>query len=235
MKLNILSRRAIGHGRLHHFATQFRKTELMKATWTLIAAALAILAVGLALPAEAQKSPEKIRLAPNDKQGAVLVRVDKISADYMLRLQKSGSGGFGSRVYVIPVEGGGQGEAFVARTLTPGRYRLDSLIQQRAFLIALSADTVEFEIAPGKIAYLGKLNSLELLIAMQRAAVAAGKTRAQIGGGGGFNSDEGLAKPVFSGRDAAGLAEAETFAGRVMSARPEQVLLADLHETHFQK
>lgn len=188
---------------------------------------------GLNAPVVAQKSPEEIRLSPTSKSGAILLRVDTIRADQQLFFQKSGSSGFGSRVYIIEIDGGDGRDVYVARTLKPGRYRLDSIWQQNRWGLELSGNTVEFDVKPGKITYLGKLETEALLLALQREAVAAGKTVAR--GTSGFSTDQHGVRPEFSGRDEASLAEAKEFAGRAMEAEEGMLELGALSKISFQK
>ena len=196
---------------------------------TSVAASVAILlVVGAISPAAAQKSPETIRLAPQSKEGAVLLRVDTVSADYQLWLQKSGSSGFGSRVYVLKVEPGATQEIYVARTLKPGRYRLASIWQQKRWGLLFPVETVEFDIQAGTITYLGKLDTSTLLRTLQAQAVAAGET-VSMAPGSGFSTDKHGLRPTFEARDDTGLAEARAFAARTMQAGNDMVRLGELH------
>jgi hypothetical protein len=52
--------------------------------FAMAASVAGLLLAGAASPAAAQKSPETIRLTPQSKEGAVLLRVDTIPADYQL-------------------------------------------------------------------------------------------------------------------------------------------------------
>lgn len=180
-------------------------------------------------PAAAQKRPEKIKLTAASKNGAVLIRVGTINADYKLWFQKSGSSGFGSRVFMIDVDPGDGKEVFVARTLSPGRYRLDSLWQQNRWGMLLSSSTVEFEVKPGTVTYIGTLNAVDMLLKLQQEAIAAGKT-VSIGTSG-FSTDKHGMAPMFSGRDNARLAEAVSFASRIGMAKAEMVELGSLSES----
>jgi hypothetical protein len=189
---------------------------------------LCTLAFGLPTHAAAQKTPEKIRLTAASKDGAVLMRVARIPADFQLFLQKSGSSGFGSRVYMMDVKPGRSGETYIARTLPPGRYRIDSIWQQKRWGLLLSGDTVEFDIRPGRISYLGALNSSALLEAIQTGASAAGKT-VSLAPGSGYSSREHGLVPTFGGRDTASFGEALAFSQTMMLASPDTVDLAPLH------
>lgn len=192
-----------------------------------VALGLALSAVFvLAGPSFAQKSPEKISLAPNDKDGVVLIKVDRDIARMDVWLQKADRSGFGSRVYTVTGKETGDGEYFIARTLKPASYRIASLWQQKSFGIEVEHSSLQFDILPGRISYLGKLNSGELLSIMRDEARAAGKT---VGGGGrGFLSESGAGKMVLTGRDETSVAEAAEFSKRVMGAAESQFSLAEL-------
>lgn len=178
-------------------------------------------------PLLAQKSAEKISLSAHAKHGIVLMKVDRDVARLDVWLQKADSSGFGSRVYTVTGDETGTGEYYIARTLGPARYRIVSLWEQKAFGIEVEASTVEFDVRPGRVTYLGKLNSGELLALMRAEALAAGKTRG--GGGSGFLSESGAGKVVLTGRDEITVAEAREFASRVMRAAPGQFDLAELY------
>lgn len=183
--------------------------------------------IAMASPATSQKSPEKIRLTSASEQGAVLIRVDRIPAKFQLWFQKSGKSGFGSRVYMVPVAAGEKGELYVARTLTPGRYRLDSIWQQLRWGLLLSGDTVEFDIKPGAVTYLGKLDTWTLLTTLQDMAVAAGVTVSH--GTSGYSTAKHGLRPSFSARDANGLADATSYAATTMGVQNNMVELGEIN------
>lgn len=197
--------------------------------FTAVLLALALLG-GTIFPAAAQKQPDKIRLTPQSQDGAVLIRVDTFLADSQLWLNKGGNSGFGSRVFIIDVPVGDGEAVYVARTLKPGRYRMDSVWQQKRWGIVLRGDTVEFEVKPGKIVFLGKLNNGDLLRGLQHEAVAAGKTESR--GLSGFVTYKHGLKPAFSERDETGLAEAVRFTKGTMNSGADMVELAPLGESH---
>ncbi len=180
-----------------------------------------------ASPASAGKKPEDIRLTPDSKEGAILIRVESIPAPYRLIFTKSGNSGFGSRAYAVLVDAGRGEDVYAARSFQPGRYRLDAIVQQKKWGLGFK-NTIEVEIESGKISYLGSLNARDLLLDLQRQAISAGKGAVQMGGG--FNATPHYSAPTFSGRDNAGLEEATSFANRVMLAKPEMVKLGELVE-----
>lgn len=176
----------------------------------------------------AQKRPEKIRVTPQSTDGVVLVRVPAATVPYVLVLKRAGSTGFGSRVYVLKVQPG-EPAGFKGRTLKPGRYRFTAIVQQRHWSLGFGANTAEFEIAAGRVSYLGKLNAEALLRSLQMQAIGAGKQTlvgpGQIAAGSG---GEDATTEQFSGREPADVAEARAFSTRVMGALSEATQLAPL-------
>lgn len=176
----------------------------------------------------AKESPEKIEITRKSKNGAILVKVDTIPADFQLWFQKVQSSGFGSRVYMIKVAAEDGRERYVSRTLSPGKYRLDSIWQQKRFGLLLSHDTFDFEIKSGIITYIGKLNTLDLLLKLQKEAVAANRTVAV--GTSGFSTDRHGIRPVLVERTTSGLGDAESFAMQLMHAQHGMVELGEVHD-----
>ena len=186
------------------------------------------LLAGAAPPAKAQKSPEKIRLTSQSKEGAVLIKVDTIPADHQLFFQKSGESGFGSRVYIMNVAPSPRHETYIARTLKPGRYRLASIWQQKRWGLLFPHDTIEFDVSGGTVTYLGKLDTFTLLKALQADAVAAGKTVSVVAGSG-YSTDKHGLRPVLNQRDDISLAEARTFATRTMQVPDSMIQLGQIY------
>lgn len=204
------------------------KTHTRTTATAFIAAAL-LLPLG---PAPAQKSPEKIRLTAAAKDGAVLIRVPLQPFGSALQFSKNGSSGFMSRVYLMKVEKGAVGTyGWIARTLAPGRYRLDSMWQQGHWSACLEQGTFEFEVKPGKIEYIGTLNLDAVLESLQQQAVSAGQV-AQ-GGTAYFLSHGQTRVPPIGDRDEPGLAAARRFADTGMNRSGPLVELAALHDTAF--
>ncbi|QAY78489.1 hypothetical protein [Sphingosinicella sp. BN140058] len=147
----------------------------------------------------AQKSPEKIKLTAESKDGAVLIRVPLQPFDYALQLSKNGNSGFLSRVYMMKIGSSPvRGYRYIARTLAPGRYRLDSMWQQGRWSVCLEKGTFEFTIAPGRIAFLGTLDAEQVLESLQAQAQFKGEeTQA---GGSYFQSHDATPAPVVQGR-----------------------------------
>ena len=197
----------------------------MARRWTKAISALC--AAILIVPAAAQRSPERITLTPASRDGVVLFTVETVPAEVMIRLQRAGQSGFGSRVYDIPVAMGVGDVRYVGRTLRPGRYRIDSIWQQNRWGLVFARDTVEFDVTAGGVTYLGAMNNRALLMRLQEQTIAAGRTYSSAPGSGFSSTTHGM-RPEFSGRTPTGLAAATEFATRVMSAGAGRVILGEL-------
>lgn len=181
--------------------------------------------------AAAQKSPEKIKLSERSKDGAVLIRVPVAPVSYSMQFSKNGNSGFMSRVYTMNVQPGAPGLAYIARTLSPGTYRLDSVWQQGSWSVCLEKGTFEFTVVPGKVAYLGELRVDRMLRTIQNEAVGAGRTT--VRGTDYFMARDQAAGDIVEGRDSAGLVAARTFADQVMNQSGALTELAAMRETSF--
>ena len=193
-----------------------------------IAHILTLAALVLAAPAFAESNPAKVRLTGKSGKGAVLIRVPPQPVPYALQFSKNGSSGFLSRVYLMGVK---PGTTWIARTLAPGRYRLDSMWQQGHWSACLERGTFEVDVKPGRIAYVGTLPTDLILTDLQRQAIAAGKTT-QVGTSY-FLSHNKTAVPPLGGRDEAGLREARTFADEGMNGSGRLVDLGSVREVSF--
>jgi hypothetical protein len=196
-----------------------------------IAALPALAAFTLAAPAVADSNAAKIRLAAGSGKGAILIRVPVQPFSYGLMFSKDGKSGFLSRVYIMQVKKGGPGDTWIAETLSPGRYRLDSMWQQKRWSACLESGTFEVEVKPGRIAYTGRLDTDALLADLQRQAVAAGRT-VQTGTSY-YLSHNKTAVPPLGGRDEAGLREARAFADEGMNGSGRLVDLGEVREVSF--
>lgn len=197
-----------------------------------IACIAALLVASPAAPLSAQKRPDKIKLTAESKDGAVLVRVPVDRFSYALQFSRNGNSGFMSRVYIMKVdEAPAPGYAYIARTLSPGRYRLDSMWQQARWSACLEQGTFEFTVRPGEIAYLGTVRADRVLETIQGQASSAGQT-AQ-GGFSYFQSHDRTSGPPIEGRDDDGLRAARDFAQTRMNGTASLVRLADVSDTKF--
>lgn len=185
----------------------------------------------LTAPALAESNPAKVRLTGGSDKGAILIRVPVQPFSYALQFSKDGKSGFLSRVYLMEVKGGASGRAWIARTLSPGRYRLDSLWQQGHWSACLEGGTFEVEVKPGRIAYVGTLDTDAILADLQRQAAAAGKTTRV--GTSYYLSHNKTVVPPLGGRDEAGTLAARRFAAEGMNGSDGLVELAPVREATF--
>ncbi len=103
--------------------------------------------------------------------------------------------------------------------------------QQKSWSVCLESGTFEVEVKPGRIAYVGRLDTDALLADLQRQAVAAGRT-VQTGTSY-YLSHNKTVVPPLGGRDEAGLREARAFADREMNGSGRLVDLGAVKEVSF--
>ena len=187
--------------------------------------------LSLAAPVPAQKKPEKIKLTAQSKDGAVLIRVPVQPFPYALQFSKDGNSGFMSRVYMMAIEEGAHGYRYIARTLSPGRYRLDSIWQQGHWSACLEKGTFEIVVSPGKIAFLGTLRTERVLGAIQQQAIKSGEAMMS---GTNFAVSRDLAElPIIDGRDESDVVAAREFAAAKMNGSDQLVELARVNDAQF--
>jgi hypothetical protein len=196
-----------------------------------IAALFALAAFTIAAPALADSSPARIRLTAQSGKGVILIRVPVQPFGYGLMFSKDGKSGFLSRVYMMQVRKGPPGDTWIAETLSPGRYRLDSMWQQKRWSACLESGTFEVEVKPGRIAYVGRLDTDALLADLQRQAVAAGRTVQS--GTSYYLSHNKTAVPPLGERDEAGIEAARSFADREMGGSGRLVDPGAVREVTF--
>ena len=181
--------------------------------------------------AYAQKVPEKIKLTPQSNDGAVLIRVPSKPFSHALQFSKNGSSGFGSRVYIMKVSAGSADVKYIARTLSPGVYRLDSIWQQGHWSACLEAGTVEFEVKAGQIAFLGTLDTDQVLQSIQGEAVRNDRT--VVSGTDYAQSHDEVEAPIIVGREASDVSQARLFADQTMNGTGSLINLVDIKRTEF--
>ncbi|MBO9711992.1 hypothetical protein [Sphingomonas sp.] len=192
----------------------------------------AVALVAAATPAVAQKVPDRIAITPASAEGAILIRVPVMPFTYTLDFSKNGNDGFMSRVYLMKVEGGASGYRYIARTLKPGRYQLNSVWQQGSWGACLAQGTFTIEVVAGRVLWVGTFETGELLARLQGNAVEAGKTVVQSPSVNLFAN--GDVRPILIGRDDEGLAAAKAFAAATMSKATASVELAQVTDTAFE-
>jgi hypothetical protein len=110
-------------------------------------------------PALAENNSIENKIRSDVKNGIVLIQTLTAPVEYELLFQRSGSSGFGSRVFYLKSRPGLDKSVYLARSLKPGRYRLDRLYYQKGWTLYFMKCTVEFEIRAGRVSYLGKLKN----------------------------------------------------------------------------
>lgn len=192
----------------------------------------AALLVFCSAPVFAQKTPEKITLTPQTKEGALLIRVPVQPFPYTLQFSKDGRDGFLSRVYNMNVIPGPSGYRYIARTLKPGRYQLNSIWQQGAWGACLADGTITVDIKPGEIAWLGTFETDAILSSLQGSAVATDRTSVHPLSVNLFL--KGQSVPILVDRDENGIEAARQFAQTSMSRSSAPLVLASVEATKFQ-
>lgn len=182
-------------------------------------------------PAAAESRPERVRLTAESSRGAVLIRVPVQPFEYSFQFSRNGRSGFLSRVYQMNVRAGPPGYRYIARTLAPGRYRLDTVWQQGRWSACLEQGTIEFPVIAGQIAYLGTLQAEPILASIQRRAVERGRTAVAAGDIVMSRTDD--TSPMVDGRDDMAVDEARRFADAVMNGGGNLLRLAELNQTAF--
>jgi hypothetical protein len=187
--------------------------------------ATALAAFLFAQPAAAD-DPRKVAIGPGSPKGALLFKVPPAPAHHVLVLTRIGTSP--TNTYGVPIKARpiAQGDRFVVTALPPGRYRLDSVHLQRWWLGCLHAAVPTFTVEPGKIAYLGSLDTRPTLASISRSAQAHKNLTASLGQWYRYRIEAGI--PRLAGRGPAGLAEAESFVRREMPRSSGPIILAEL-------
>ncbi len=136
---------------------------------------LALLAAAACVSAPAGAKIKDWKITPASKESVVLMRAERQPYPYSVWLSREGSGGFGRRIYALDVKPH-EFVAYTARTLAPGNYQMNSIVQQGAWSTCFGNGSVAFTIEPGKVYYLGSLNTMPLLTELQQSAIARRKT-----------------------------------------------------------
>ncbi|HEY0129806.1 MAG TPA: hypothetical protein VGB57_00260 [Allosphingosinicella sp.] len=186
-------------------------------------AALAALLV--AQPAAAD-DPRKVAVGPDSPKGALLFKVPPAPVNHVLLFTRIGASPTNANWVLIKGRPVAEGDRFIVTALPPGRYRLDSVHLQRWWLGCLHAAVPTFTIEPGKIAYLGSLDTRLTLASISRSAQAHKNLTASLGQWYRYRIEAGI--PRLADRDPEALARAESFARREMPRSSGPVALAEL-------
>jgi hypothetical protein len=186
------------------------------------AASAALLCPG---PASAD-DPGKVAIGPESPKGALLFKIPPMPVPHILNLTREGTSL--TRSYWVRIKGRpiSEGDRFILETLPPGRYGLDSVHLQVYWLGCLHATMPTFTVEPGKITYLGSLDTRPTLASIQRSAQAHRNLTASTGQWHRYRIEVGL--PRLADRDPEGLARAESFVRRDMPKSTAAVALAEL-------
>ena len=189
---------------------------------------LAALALFLCAQPAAADNPKKVAIGPGSPKGALLFRAPPFWIDQLLLFTRDGPDASSSREYYVAIKNRptAKGESVLVTTLPPGRYRLEALYQQDKWVACLQANTLKVTIEPGKIAYLGIIDTRPTLASIQRNARASNDLRAYMGQWHFYRSN--IDVPLVVGRDPEGLAQAQSFVSQQMPKSSAIAELADL-------
>ena len=146
--------------------------------------------------------------------------------DHVLLFTRVGGSPTNAHWVLIKARPIAQGDRFVVTALSPGRYRLDSVHLRRWWLGCLHAAVPTFSIEPGKIAYLGSLDTRPTLASISRSAQANKTLTASLGQWYRYRIEAGA--PRLTDRGPEGLAQAQGFARIEMPRSSAPVALAEL-------
>ncbi|HYJ84317.1 MAG TPA: hypothetical protein VEW26_15905 [Allosphingosinicella sp.] len=179
----------------------------------------------LAQPAAADE-PRKVAISPGSPKGARLFKVPPAPANHVLLFTRVGASPTNAHWVLVKARPIAGGDRFIVTALPPGRYRLDSVHMQRWWLGCLHAAVPTFTIEPGKIAYLGSLDTRPTLASISRSAQAHKNLTASLGQWYRYRIEAGI--PRLADRDPQGLVQAESFVRREMPRSAGPVALAEL-------
>ena len=189
-------------------------------------AALAALAALLSAGPASADDPRKVAISADSPKGALLFKIPPVPVAHLLMFTREGASP--TTAYWVRIKGSpvSEGDRFVVTALPPGRYRLDSVYLQRKWVGCLHSAMPTFSVEPGRIAYLGSLDTRPTLASIQRSAQAHGNLTAPTGQWYRYKIDAGA--PRLADRGPEGLAQAESFARREMPGSSAAVALAEL-------
>ena len=165
-----------------------------------------VVAVAVAPPISAKvKDPA---ITPSSGESVVVMRANREFFDWGVVFNRAQQTGFGSRLYMLNVHSF-EPAPFVTKTMAPGTYQLNRITQQSQWATCLGNNTVSFTVQPGKVYFLGTLNSRDLLADLQQSAVKRGKTR--VSNGSFAVGWEPAVKPEFAPATEEDLAELRQF------------------------
>ena len=170
--------------------------------------------------------PGKVAIGPGSPKGALLFKIPPMPVTHLLMFTREGASP--TTAYWVRIKGRpvAEGDRFIVTVLPPGRYRLDAVYLQLKWVGCLHASVPTFSVDPGRIAYLGSLDTRPTLAGIQRSAQAHRHLTASTFQWHRYRIDAGV--PRVGDRDQAGLEQAESFVRREMPRTSAPVALAEL-------
>ena len=183
-----------------------------------------------AASAAASDKPAKVAVTPESKDAAVIVHAPVMSVPYVIgfskfdpvqsSLQSNSFGGWAN----IDVRGDRSTDGYLVRRIKPGTYVLRDVSQQSAWGVCFHERTVQFDVKPGQVLYLGQFDGVTAVTELQRNAVTHGDMTAR-------GSDvhlyfDGITPPTFTPVDPAELDRVKAFMASAMpktSVAPQAV------------
>lgn len=189
---------------------------------------LAGLAFLLSVQPAMADNPRKVAIGSGSPKGALLFKVPQSAIGHQLLFTRDGDGRSPPRAYWVGIEArpASEGERFIVTTLPAGRYRLEAVYQQGKWVACLQATTLTVSVEPGKIAYLGTLDTRATLASIQRNAGASNQGSARTFQWHFYRTN--VAAPRVADRDTDGLARAASFVRQQMPRSSATATLADL-------
>lgn len=155
---------------------------------TKLLAIVAALAIGTAMPGTAgSKTPDKLVLAPESDTALVVIKTDfwqpAPSMRSAFKLILSAYDPAEEKLLGGPFAGGGLFEAqkknfadgYLIAPLKPGRWVFQAYQQQDKWALCFNAASLQFEVKPGEVVYLGEFDAVSHRHQLERQAVMSGK------------------------------------------------------------
>jgi hypothetical protein len=187
-----------------------------------------------------QRDFSKVKVAAASPSGAVIFTAPFAPSQYAIFLSKLDPlTNFTLGEVIVPIDSykslktANGTEALVIQSLKPGRYVVRMVTVQEYFGGCLSKQTTSFEIAAGRVSYLGRFLPYETLASIQRTLLSTGQTTSfgriiQI-------VDDGLIGPKFDLAGGLPLESIVADARKLGFASDAAVLATPSHETVFTK
>ncbi len=139
---------------------------------------LAWAALLVAAPAAATDRPAKVAITPKSGDAVLIVRAPTLPVPYQIgisrfdpvesQLTSNPLGGWAD----MTVSADKSTDGYIVRTVKPGTYVLRDVSQQLAWGLCFHADTLQFDVRPGEVVYLGSFDGETPIRELQREAIA---------------------------------------------------------------